>query len=427
MVSATPASTAGESYVIIGDGIAGSAAADHLSAETTNAAITVLTDESKPLYNRVLLKQFAKGDIPEETIEIHDRAWYDDRDIDLRLDTRVSGIDTGSRTIRTGDGERIDYDYLLIATGSTPRQFPVPNADAEGVTSFWTHRDAKRIRSRASEAETGTIIGAGLLGIDYAAVASSQGVEAHYLIREDHWLPRAMSPDGAEIVHEALREQGITPVCNTTVDRFETDARGHVSATITRDGRTYDSEFVGVAIGVETNTAFLDDTPIATDDGVVVDEYLRTDNARIYAAGDVARYPEDRFDRSVRNGSWNSAQAQGQRAAANMLASGRGDPFSFVPSYTVSHFQFPLASFGHPGLGEVYRERRYGPREWRRLAFRDGRLVGGMLVGDLAPMQPLKKLIASGERVLSQADRLLAPVVNTSQIQVDRAVRSESD
>lgn len=408
------ASTRTDSYVVIGDGIAGSSAAETL-AEETDASITVVTAESEPLYNRVMIKEFAKGSVPRQVVQMHDRSWYDNRDISLELSTRVADVDTDGRAILTESGERIAYDELVIATGGTPRELPVPNADADGVTSFWTIDDAASIREQAAAADSGVIVGGGLLGIDYAAIASSQDVTAHYLIREDRWFSRAMSETGAAIVHDALRERGVTPVVETEVERFETDAAGRVRATIADDGRRFESDCVGVAIGTEPNVEFLADTPVPTDGGVVVDEFLHSDVPGVWAAGDVARYHDRRLDRRVQNGSWGSAAAQGDLVARNAIAErGSREAFAFVPSYTVSHFEFPLATFGHPSLGETYRERQYDDREWRRLAFRDGRLVGGVLIGDLAPLGTLTDVVASGRPIERRAKQLLERTVDLS-------------
>jgi len=406
-----------DSYVIIGDGIAGSSAAEVLADQTADADITVLTSENEPLYNRILIKEYAKGTVPEETVRIHDRTWYDERGIGLELGARVRTVETDNRAVVTEDDERYQYDKLLVATGGSPRSLPVPNADADGITSFWTIEDARQIRQQAAKADSGTIIGGGLLGIDYAAIAATQDVDAHYLIREDRWFSRAMSETGAAIVHDALAEKGVTPVLETTVERFETDDDGHVIETVASDGRAYESECVGVAIGTEPNTAFLAETSVTTDDGIVVDGRLRTDVPDIYAAGDVARYHDQRLGEPIKNGSWGSASAQGEHAAANMLAASDAEErFKFVPSYTVTHFEFPMASFGHPGLGETYQERRYAETEWRRLAFKDGMLVGGVLIGDLSVLQPLKQLTASGRRVQDQAHRLLAPTFDGLEV-----------
>ena len=185
------------SYVIIGDGIAGSSAAETLREGAPDADVTVITDEGEALYNRILIKEFAKGKLPEAPISIHDPEWYDERDIDLRLDTYVTELDADAHTLHTHEGDTIEYDKLLVATGGTPVQLPVENSDAEGVHHFWTFDDARGIAEHASEAETGAVVGAGLLGIDLAAICGAQEVDAHYLMRGESWWRYALSKEGA--------------------------------------------------------------------------------------------------------------------------------------------------------------------------------------------------------------------------------------
>ena len=127
-----------QSYVIIGDGVAGSSAAETLREEEPDADITVVTDEGEALYNRILIKEFAKGKLPEAPISIHDESWYADRDIDLQLDTLVVDIDVDGHTIETHEGDVYEWDKLLVAAGGTPTQLPVENSDADGVHHFWT-------------------------------------------------------------------------------------------------------------------------------------------------------------------------------------------------------------------------------------------------------------------------------------------------
>jgi len=167
-----------QSYVIIGDGVAGSSAAETLREEQPDAEITVITDEGEALYNRILIKEFAKGKLPEAPISIHDESWYDERDIDLQLNTLVVDIDVDGHTVETHEGGEYAWDKLLIATGGTPTQLPVDNSDADGIHHFWTFQDARAIRESADEADTGIVVGAGLLGIDLAAICGAQDVEA---------------------------------------------------------------------------------------------------------------------------------------------------------------------------------------------------------------------------------------------------------
>jgi len=185
------------SHVIIGDGIAGSSAAETIREEDPDADITVITEEGEALYNRILIKEFAKGKLPEAPISIHEEDWYAERDIDLELNTVVTEVDTDDKAVHTYDGDTYEYDKLLIATGGTPTQLPVDNSDADGIHHFWTFQDARAIREDAADADTGIVVGAGLLGIDLAAICGAQDVDAHYLMRGDCWWRYALTQDGA--------------------------------------------------------------------------------------------------------------------------------------------------------------------------------------------------------------------------------------
>jgi len=398
------------SYVIIGDGVAGSSAAEAINERDADADITVLTDEGEPLYNRILIKEFAKGKLPEAPISIHDDDWYEDRGIDLQLNTLVTAVDPEAHTVTTHGGEVYEYDKLLIAAGGTPNQLPVENSDAEGIHHFWTFQDARGIREHAEAADTGVVVGAGLLGIDLAAICGAQGVDAHYLMRGDRWWRYGLSQVGGEIIHDALRDLGVTPVFQSGVDRFEVED-GAVVATVDPDGDRYESEFVGVAIGLNFNVEFLQDTDIERDGGIVVDEYMRTNVEDVYAAGDIVRYYDVILDQHAQNGAWGSAKQQGSVAGQTMVADTVGEepeePFRWVSSYSITHFDFPFLSFGFPELGDDECERRYSETEWRRLTFKDGKLIGGVLIGDLSPQSNYKRLIRDERHVADQKEVLL--------------------
>ncbi|MFC7046804.1 NAD(P)/FAD-dependent oxidoreductase [Halobacteriaceae archaeon GCM10025711] len=395
-----------ESYVIIGDGIAGSTAAETIYEENPDADITVITDEGETLYNRILIKEFAKGKLPEAPVSIHDENWYDDRDIDLRLNTLVTEIDTDAHELETHGGDIIEYDKLLVATGGTPTQLPVEGSDADGIHHFWTFQDARAIREHAEQADKGVIVGAGLLGIDLAAICGAQGIEADYLMR-GYWWRYGLSREGADILHDAMRDVGVTPVLNSGVDHFETDDDGQVTAAIDPDGERHEADFVGIAIGLNFNTEVLQGTDVELDNGVVVDEYMQTDVEDVYAAGDLTKFHDVILHQQNQNGSWGSAREQGRVAAVNMLADGEEEEFRWVPSYSITHFDFPFLSFGHPTIGDDEAEVKYSDTEWRRLTFKDGKLIGGVLIGDLSPQSKYKDLIRKEVDVADQKDVLL--------------------
>ncbi|RJT08107.1 NAD(P)/FAD-dependent oxidoreductase [Halococcus sp. IIIV-5B] len=404
------------SYVIIGDGIAGSSAAETIREGDPDADVTVITDEGEALYNRILIKEFAKGKLPEAPMSIHQPGWYDDRDIDLRLDTLVTDIDTEGHSLTTHEGDTIDYDKLLIATGGTPTQLPVENSDAEGIHHFWTFEDARGIEADITEAEKGVVVGAGLLGIDFAAICGAQEVEANYLMRGECWWRYALSSEGARIIHEALEEKNVTPVFDSGVDSFEVDDAGHVTAAVAPDGETYDCDFVGIAIGLDFNLEVLQGTDIELDEGVVVDEHMRTSVEDVYAAGDLTRFYDVILGEHAQNGSWGSAKEQGSIAGKNMLADEPEAEFRWVSSYSITHFDFPFLSFGHPTIGDDSVEASFGDDEWRRLALKDGKIVGGVLIGNLAPQSKYKKLIREERDVSDCKDLLMEPEVDLDEL-----------
>ncbi len=413
------------SHVIIGDGIAGASAAETIREADPDASVTVITDEGEALYNRILIKEFAKGKLPEAPISIHEPEWYDERDIDLQLNTHVTDIEPVAHEIHTHEGETYEYDKLLVATGGTPAQLPVDNSDADGVHHFWTFQDARSIREHAEESDQGIIVGAGLLGIDLAAVCAAQGIDANYLMRGDSWWRYALSADGAEIIHDALRENGVEPVFGSGVDHFTVDDDGHVTGAVDPNGESFDGEWAGVAIGLNFNTEFLDGAGLEQDDGIIVDEYMQTSVEDIYAAGDITQYHDTILDARAQNGAWGSAKEQGSVAGKNMVADDDEKEFRWVSSYSITHFDFPFLSFGHPARGDDEAERKYSDSEWRRLAFENGQLIGGVLIGDLSQQSKFKKLIREERTVADQKERLLQKDVDLDEVRAETVKPAE--
>ena len=405
------------SHLIIGDGIAGSSAAETIREEDPEADVTILTDEGEALYNRILIKEFAKGKLPEAPISIHEPEWYEERDIALELNTHVERVDPDEQVVHTHTGDGYEYDKLLVATGGTPTQLPVDHSDADGIHHFWTFEDARGIREHAEQSEKGVVVGAGLLGIDLAAISAAQGLDAHYLMRGNCWWRYALSEEGAEIIHNALEEKGVKPVFNSGVDHFEVDDDGHVEAAVDPNGERFEAEWAGVAIGLDFNTEWLQGTDIERDNGVVVDEYMQTTVDNIYAAGDITRYYDTIFNERAQNGSWGSAKEQGSIAGTNMVADDETEAFRWVSSYSITHFDFPFLSFGHPTIGDETAERKYSDTEWRRVAFKNGQLVGGVLIGDLSQQSAFKQIIREERQVADQKELLLEENVDLEKLE----------
>ncbi len=406
-------------YVIVGDGIAGATAAETVCEEDEDADVTVVTEEREPLYNRINIKEFAKGKMPEDFIRMHERGWYEDRDIDLRLNTEVWKIEDDDGVLVLHDGEEIPYDKILLATGGTPRDLPVPHSNADGVHNFWTFVDSRRIRRDLEDADDAVIVGAGLLGIDFAYALAENDVYGRYLMRGDRWWRYGLDEEGAEIIHDELRSVDVEPVFGEGVERFEIDRLGRVEGVVGSTGERYPCDAAGVCIGLDLNTGLTEGTDAEADEGILVDEYMRTDDPDVYAAGDVTEFHDVILGERNINGSWDSAMGQGEVAGRNMVASERGEEleeFSIVPKYSVSHFSMPFISLGSPTKGEEFASRRYGDTDYRRLAFKDGRLVGAVLIGNVRVVGQLTKIIESKEKVESRQNQLLEEQIDLESV-----------
>lgn len=380
-------------FVIIGDGIAGATAAETLRANDPECSITILTNEGEPLYNRVQIKDFAKGQKEEAKCRIHDTKWYEQRNIDLRLFTTVTLVDDKNNTVICEDGSRLQYDSLLLAVGGLPRPYPVPNGQAHGVHTFWTFADARKIRAQAEASQQAVAIGAGLLGIDLAVIFAKHGCDVKYVMRGNRWWREGLNKDGSAIVEGYLKEIGVECVFGETPTHFTVDEKDHVSSVVTDKGVSYPVQAVGAAIGLNMNLRPVTSSNVKTGEGILANEFLQTSVPNVYAAGDCAQYFDPFLNRVNINGSWASAKRQGEVAALNMLK-GNHLPFEHVDFYSIDHFDKPVMSVGNI-LGDEITEGVVAEGVYRRAIFKENRLIGMVMVGDAKPLPFLKKIIAA--------------------------------
>ncbi len=394
-------------YVIIGDGIAGATAAETLRASDPDAEIVVVTNEGEALYNRVQIKDFAKGVREEEKCRIHDGKWYQDRRIDLHLYTTVTMVDDRNSVVLCEDGQRFPYSKLLLAVGGTPRKYPVPNGQAEGVHTFWTFVDARRIREHARRAKTAVAIGAGLLGIDLAVIFAKNGAKVKYVMRGNRWWREGLSKEGSAIVEGYLADLGVECVFGETPTHFNVDDDGHVKEVVTDKGTVYPADIVGAAIGLNMNLRCIASSNVKTGEGILANEFLQTSVPNVYAAGDCTQYFDPFLNRVNINGSWASAKRQGEVAALNM-SKGNHAKFEHVDFYSIDHFDKPVMSVGNV-MGDELTEGIVVDGVYRRMIFKEKRLIGAVMIGDAKPLPHLRKIIGSRAEVAELKHEMLKP------------------
>ena len=391
-------------YVIIGNGIAGTTAAETLRRGDPNCRIVLIGDEPYTLYNRVALPPFLKLQVPETKVFLRNREWHEKNRIELHLETRVVRVDTTERVVLTNTGKVFPYDRLLIATGGRPNRLQVPGADAVHIYNFQYLDDAKAISQRIAESKVGVVTGGSYIAYELAEACRARGLETYWLIRGPRFLRYILEEEGGALVDRIATEHGVHMLYGETIS--EVIVNNGVTHVRTQSGRCLPADLVGCGLGLTMNMDFLAGTPVKTNKGVVTNEYLQTSVPEVYAAGDCAEFFDPFAGTHYLMGTWASATRHGRLAATNML--GGRQAYDDVPYYTSGLFDSRLSAVGLtpdviPGL-EAIHTIDWEKRNYRRLFFRDGRLVGVMLIGDLKPKAAYTEIIRS-RRVFTDSER----------------------
>ncbi|MCG0278022.1 MAG: FAD-dependent oxidoreductase [Thermanaeromonas sp.] len=303
-------------YVVIGNGAAGTAAAEALAEAGAEGEIIVLSEEPYPYYARVLTSYYVAGWVKPEDIWLADTAWYTGRKIDFRPGQRVVGIDPLRRKLMLEGSAELEYDRLLIATGASPQKLEVPGADLPGVFTLRTLDDARKLKEWCRDLRFAVVVGGGLVGVKAAEALKALGLEVSLVVSSPHLLSQALDAEGALLLQEAMEQEGYRLYLQEDVVALEGSKK--VEGARLRSGRTLPAQVVVVAKGVRPNISFLEGSGIEVGRGILVNEYLETTRPGIFAAGDVAE-AYDRVREAPRvNALWGNAREQGRIAGLNM-------------------------------------------------------------------------------------------------------------
>ncbi|MDR6631959.1 NADPH-dependent 2,4-dienoyl-CoA reductase/sulfur reductase-like enzyme/nitrite reductase/ring-hydroxylating ferredoxin subunit [Phyllobacterium sp. 1468] len=333
-------SAAPERIVIIGGGAAGFAAAQMLRRRDFQGSIVMLSaDSAAPVDRPNLSKDYLAGSAPEEWLPLRPDNYYSKAKIDLRLRTEVSSIDTSSQVVVTAGGEKIPYDRLLLATGAEPVSLTLPGADQTNVYTLRTLDDSRAIIGAAKTARRAVVIGASFIGLEVAAALRAREIEVHVVAPSKRPMERVLGSQMGDFIRAIHEEHGV-------IFHLEDKAVAIEGLNVRLEsGAVHEVDFVVAGVGVRPRLALAEQAGLALDNGVVVDSYLETSVPGIYAAGDIARWPDPHSGQNIRVEHWVVAERQGQVAALNML--GQQQKFDAVPFFWSQHYDVPINYVGH--------------------------------------------------------------------------------
>jgi NADPH-dependent 2,4-dienoyl-CoA reductase/sulfur reductase-like enzyme/nitrite reductase/ring-hydroxylating ferredoxin subunit len=328
------------SVVIVGGGAAGLSAANTLRQEGYAGPVTLVSaDDSPPVDRPNLSKDFLAGTAPDEWMPLRPPEYYAAQRIDLSLNSHVSAIDSAARRVTLEGGRQLEFGALLLATGADPVRLAIAGAEPSQVCYLRTFSDSRAIVQKAATAKRAVVVGSSFIGLEAAASLRARGIDVHVAGLETVPMQRVLGADVGRFVQSLHESHGVTFHLGATVARM--DGR---QVTLT-DGKKVDADFLVVGVGVRPSIALATSAGLSVDRGVCVNEYLETSAPGIFAAGDIARWPDPHSGERIRVEHWVVAERQGQVAARNIL--GQREKYDALPFFWSQHYDVSINYVGH--------------------------------------------------------------------------------
>lgn len=328
------------SVAIVGAGAAGNAAAEMLRREGYSGPITMVDSDAQAPYDRPnLSKDYLAGNAPEDWIPLHPASFYEELRIDLALDKTVKALDAKSRRLTFDDGTSIEFGAVLLATGASPIRLDIPLSGGATIHYLRTLEQSRALIAAADKSKRAVVLGASFIGLEVAASLRTRGLEVHVVAPESRPLEKVLGPELGDFIRGVHESKGVVFHLGLTATSME---GGEISLS---NGERVPADMVVAGVGVRPNLQLAEKAGLAIDRGVVVDELLETSARGVFAAGDIARWPDPHTGERIRVEHWVVAERQGQTAARNIL--GMRERFDAVPFFWSNHYDAEVRYVGH--------------------------------------------------------------------------------
>ena len=382
-----------EHLVVVGGGQAAAQAVQALRQQNFAGPITLLGEEPSPPYQRPpLSKKYLAGEMPRERLLLRPASFYAEKGVTLEQNCRVAELDLPAQRVRLHDGRTLAYDRLLLATGSRVRRLDVPGTDLRGVHYLRTIGDADGITASLTPGARVLLVGAGYIGLEVAATVRQRGFDVTVLEAADRIMARAVSPEVSAFYEACHRAAGVAIYCGAAVRALHGAER--VTTVETTTGQTFPCDVVIIGIGIVPNVELAAAAGLACDNGIVVDEFARTADPNVVAAGDCTNHPHPLLGRRVRLESVPNAIHQAKVAAATLL--GAPAAYSEVPWFWSDQYDLKLQIVGlSTGYDEVVLRGDPATRSFAAFYLRGGQLLAVDAINRPREFLAGKKLVAA--------------------------------
>jgi 3-phenylpropionate/trans-cinnamate dioxygenase ferredoxin reductase subunit len=398
-------------YVILGNGIAGQTCAEELRKADPEASIVMIAAERHPLYNRVALPRYLRGQVRREKVFMRTAEDYASKNLEIHLETWATEIDFRDKIVRTNRDQEFKYDAILIATGGRPKPPPWPGSDdVNACIGFQTLDDTDAIIEKADASERVLVMGGSFIGYELAeGVSFRQKAKVTWIMRGPWFLRYVLDEEGGQLCRQLGEAQGVQFICSDEVQKFSRKNGRFAAETV--NGEKVDFDLLTYGVGLDYYTEPVRHGDVKLEKGIVTDAKLRTSAPDAYAAGDIAVFYDLMVERHNQMGTWDNAEAHGKVAARNMA--GGDEDFFDVPTYTTTMFGSTLAVAGvtpdvQPGLESV-RTFSFEEKFYRKLFFKDDRLVGAIMIGPPKGRKKLIEIMRSRHKIERPREELLDP------------------